>query len=707
MNKKKEDEKYMSYIDALMLTGFKSAKLRDLISSDKIVVVEKNPKRRWQISRSDIDDIVNLQNEYTGVCKYLEETFEKHRFNYNLKECRVQLYSFFEINGWFGLSVIKKDEAWFLAKATEEYYVKREEISSIDSKVFQSWLLAYKKTPMEKIDILAQNFCEKFPKTVMYYIEFLNKNNGSSVKAALYLLDYLADEVCKELYLYNDKEISALEKGLSDEKDDMLKIYLHDFLEFLAQNHSVSYIFTYKRKRSGKGKKTYSPYTLKAFCLMEYIVLGETVWIERDLVNKACEKVKFAEMWFFVAIHFFSSWREKDIKALKFPKSTLTREMIVSKMAAGHVDEFERIATDFVHINNDFYPRHPSKGRNNSHNMNLQLFVPKSYRKPFGIILSILIYHRNQQNEREFGENRKEESKYIFTKVEYEQFFGKTFLKATSNRIFSSTRMNKTYMKIIEREANKDIEFGGNREKGYVAAAILRAHYYSNPYKLPEVTDVYLNGKLDTKDDIEFFVKMLFERGVCSFYPMIILEEYLGTDFKNLPEKNKTEIVKSFGLSYYKVEELAVKSESLTLSCIERARALLKANIQSEDDSYNVLKNISLGMAKDKSSNMCLMTALDKCCPYPERIGCLGCPFEIYTDIAERSLTELLESTRLAWDMANSKDEKERYRKIIESAIIPALNEIQYCKHVAEVSYNSNVILLNEHKETENVGDNG
>ncbi|OQB11621.1 MAG: hypothetical protein BWY15_02436 [Firmicutes bacterium ADurb.Bin193] len=206
-------------------------------------------------------------------------------------------------------------------------------------------------------------------------------------------------------------------------------------------------------------------------------------------------------------------------------------------------------------------------------------------------------------------------------------------------------------------------------------AALARSHK-GGIGSLAKETDVYLKDARFSGYSPEFIIREMFERGVFSFIPAILLEIYAAEEYKTLPVRSQTILIGEVGLAAHQIEwmtaavDRALEKSKKAISSILRDPSNIRENI------FITLQNIASGSAPSRQEEyLCLMTAAGFPCAFTDRDACLGCGYEIYTKAAIHTLMK--EYTRLTRLKRSEKPtDAWRYEKILEQAVFPAISEM-------------------------------
>jgi hypothetical protein len=171
----------------------------------------------------------------------------------------------------------------------------------------------------------------------------------------------------------------------------------------------------------------------------------------------------------------------------------------------------------------------------------------------------------------------------------------------------------------------------------------------------------------------------MFERGVFSFIPALMMEMYANEGYTELPIPVQTKVLAEIGIEASGLEGL---TKAVGASLIKARNAITKVMKRPKDirgGIADILQNIASGNAPGRQDGfLCLMVASGAACVDAKRSCCIGCGYEIYTKTVLHYLSK--EYARL---MAIKKKaepaEAARYSKILKEAIMPAITEMFIC----------------------------
>jgi hypothetical protein len=564
---------------------------------------------------------------------------------------KADLLEFMDANEWFGCtSPIQLCDI-----------MKFEEILTL-------WLSAYKKPGRIKIDLMLRHFYMMYPNTCDLYRKFINDNHLEDKPSAWKTLDFLLSEIDREITDYSEIE---LEKLIIQIDSGMSLISARMFAEFLRtvtidDRAVTNWLYTFESRESPE--RINDAYTLEEFSVMAYCVFNDEIRTRQRLLEKAAKSKQYADLWLFTALHFICALRTSDMKRLPAPALPYNREILLKNILNGVFTNSEACAlVEEMIIRLKLKPLKPSKTSAHKNIPVLKLFVPESLKAPLGIIIAFSLIHHPEIT---VGNGFVVPSDNLSN---IREFFGEYFVRALGNRRFSSRRCNKSYLQGIDSTAS--FYDAPGKPKGYMLAALARSHK-GGIGSLAKTTDVYLKDARFSGYTPEFIIREMFERGVFSFIPTILLEIYGGKEYLALPINFQTKLIGEIGLLSHQIEWIFETAEQALAKSRLAVKSILQNPCRTNQNIDEILQNIASGNAPSRQEEcLCLMTAAGFSCPCPDREFCIGCGYEIYTKTAMYSL--MSEYARLV-KLKKSTEQSEawRYGKILEQAVLPAISEM-------------------------------
>lgn len=577
----------------------------------------------------------------------------KH-FSLQKGKFKKELFIFLKENAFFGVPVLEH------ARLDEPLSVSRPDLQKLEPGL-ALWIRSYGAGNNEKLILLTDRLRSLVPKTGNLFADYIERNCSDN-RAAWILADYLCFTLKAELIEMKETDLDALAAEMDKELPLNAARLFSSFLIYVRENRHLSngWTFHFKSRRETQPQEAYSALD---FMRMAYIVFNDEAWEKEHLLKKALQSKNAADLWLFVSLHFICGWRRTDLLRLPVPKLPVSGDKLREAIAMGDFNT-ENILNE-LEWRLRYTPRKPHKTEAYEGVSELKLFVPESLRKPMGIILAIAASHHEDI---EPGD--------CFLKVagqrkQLQLFFGKDFVAACGNRDFSTRRANKAYLQGLEAVADNS----SAKPKGYMLAALARSHK-GHFGSLPTTTDIYLRDANFSGYRPEFIAKEMFERGVFSFIPALMLEMYAQQDYRKLSPSAQTELIAEIGIAAYGLENMTKTVEASLVKARSAIAEIMRRPESIRGTVADILQNIAVGNAPGKQEGcLCLMTAAGYACADAERNCCIGCGYEIYTRTILYQLTKeyarLLESKKTA-----DKAEAERCTKILKEAVMPAIAEI-------------------------------
>ena len=653
------NENTCGILPLMKTTGMSRKEILAHIERGCIQAVKKG--RLYVFTEGEKKRLERLNATYTGVwCMLRGMLHEKSVFSLNKRTCRDELLEFIENNDWFGIKALKAQEVYFAAIDGEKYFIRKTDAERIRNRI-ALWLDSYGKDDHEKVELLLKRLEDIYPETGKWLSVFA-KSSDVNDAAIWKLTDYLCNMLQCELTESSEDELERLAVSMDKSLPLSSARMFTEYLMFLRKNSNMKNGWTYHFGARGESAST-DAYPATDFLRMAYIVFNEEAWEKECLLEKALSSEKYANLWLFVSLHFICGWRGTDIVRLPLPRLPFqggkVRQLLAEDLfdASVVIDEFE--------LRLRYVPMRPGKTEAYKDVPELKLFIPESLRKPMGKILSSAAsWHEDASP----GGIFIRKAGNIF---ETEEFFGTDFITACGSKGFSSRRANKAYLQGIELTAGNT----PGKPKGYMLAALARSHK-GGFGKLPETTDIYLRDAKFSGYSPEFIAKEMFERGVFSFIPALMMEIYAHELYTKLPVTAQTSLIMDIGVAASGLEGMAKTVEASIVKARNAIAQIMKHPKDIRGTTADILQNIASGNAPGKQEGcLCLMTASGFACMDPGRSCCIGCGYEIYTKTIMRCLTA--EYKRLVKRKKDANEaETMRCSKILKDAVMPAIAEM-------------------------------
>ena len=591
--------------------------------------------------------VVDLKNYLERILVELGAATIKHR---------EKVSGFLLDNEWFGVSINLDDYT----------------ISEKDAEVLKNHIKDYLTTP-PGIKSMEGIFSKKFPSTNELFVQFAEEEKLSETNR-FYLLDFLAYYLTKDLFLYSDAEVETLVEVATEVLTKSQGNILIQFIKWLLNKGVTRYRVSFEMTKRYTIESSNGAYELDEYLELMYYLFNENYIIKNDMLCKAANSKNYADTWLYLGLHFICALRSTDLERLGHPKLTREPLEVLEAVVDGTWSSSEArrtllsITTRLTYLNLT-----PNKTKNASNVAQLKFHVPESCQVLIGTLLAICEAHFQLQIPYN-AENPL--IRQIKTYEKITSYMGEEIGNLFLERNFSSRSANKSYLQSVAMLADDVLEEKSELNiKGYFLAALARSHK-GDFNEFAQTTTTYLKDAQLGQLKPEMVAKELFERGVLSMIPSMLLTIVTRGKYKKLSPSQQTQMIKSLDLTPIEIE----KTLELSIRADSRSQQALKTLVENNVDPEQLLTichRIGNGEAFSKQGeSMCLLSALGKLCSYDDRQHCVGCQYELQT---KSTLLLLIgEFNRLNKQYQKLKNELERgkVRAILEKQIKPCLTEM-------------------------------
>ena len=591
--------------------------------------------------------VVDVKNYLERILVELGAATIKHR---------EKVSGFLLDNEWFGVSINLDDYT----------------ISEKDAEVLKNHIKDYLTTP-PGIKSMEGIFSKKFPSTSELFVQFAEEEKLSETNR-FYLLDFLAYYLTKDLFLYSDAEVETLVEVATEVLTKSQGNILIQFIKWLLNKGVTRYRVSFEMTKRYTIESANGAYELDEYLGLMYYLFNENYIIKNDMLCKAANSKNYADTWLYLGLHFICALRSTDLERLGHPKLTREPLEVLEAVVDGTWSSSEArrtllsITTRLTYLNLT-----PNKTKNASNVAQLKFHVPESCQVLIGTLLAICEAHFQLQIPYN-AENPL--IRQIKTYEKITSYMGEEIGNLFLERNFSSRSANKSYLQSVAMLADDVLEEKSELNiKGYFLAALARSHK-GDFNEFAQTTTTYLKDAQLGQLKPEMVAKELFERGVLSMIPSMLLTIVTRGKYKKLSPSQQTQMIKSLDLTPIEIE----KTLELSIRADSRSQQALKTLVENNVDPEQLLTichRIGNGEAFSKQGeSMCLLSALGKLCSYDDRQHCVGCQYELQT---KSTLLLLIgEFNRLNKQYQKLKNELERgkVRAILEKQIKPCLTEM-------------------------------
>ena len=569
---------------------------------------------------------------------------------------REKVSGFLLDNEWFGVSINLDDYT----------------ISEKDAEVLKNHIKDYLTTP-PGIKSMEGIFSKKFPSTSELFVQFAEEEKLSETNR-FYLLDFLAYYLTKDLFLYSDAEVETLVEVATEALTKLQGNILIQFIKWLLNKGITRYRVSFEMTKRYTIESANGAYELDEYLELMYYLFNENYIIKNDMLCKAANSKNYADTWLYLGLHFICALRSTDLERLGHPKLTREPLEVLEAVVDGTWSSSEArrtllsITTRLTYLNLT-----PNKTKNASNVTQLKFHVPESCQVLIGTLLAICEAHFQLQIPYN-AENPL--IRQIKTYEKITSYMGEEIGNLFLERNFSSRSANKSYLQSVAMLADDVLEEKSELNiKGYFLAALARSHK-GDFNEFAQTTTTYLKDAQLGQLKPEMVAKELFERGVLSMIPSMLLTIVTRGKYKELSPSQQTKMIKSLDLTPVEIEKTLELSVRADLRSQQALKTLVENNVEPEQ-LLTICHRIGNGEAFSKQGeSMCLLSALGKLCPYDDRQHCVGCQYELQT---KSTLLLLIgEFNRLNKQYQKLKNELERgkVRAILEQQIKPCLTEM-------------------------------
>ena len=569
---------------------------------------------------------------------------------------RDKVSGFLLDNDWFGVS-INLDDYTIVEK---------------DAEILKNHIKNYLTTP-PGVKSMEGVFSKKFPSTSELFVQFAEEQKLSETNR-FYLLDFLAYYLTKDLFLYSDAEVETLVEVATEVLTKLQGNILIQFIKWLLNKGVTRYRVSFEMTKRYTIESANGAYELDEYLELMYYLFNEDYIIKNDMFCKAASSKNYADTWLYLGLHFICALRSTDLERLGHPKLTREPLEVLEAVVDGTWSGSEArrtllsITTRLTYLNLT-----PNKTKNASNVTQLKFHVPESCQVLIGTLLAICEAHFQLQIPYN-AENPL--IRQIKTYEKITSYMGDEIGNLFLERNFSSRSANKSYLQSVAMLADDVLEEKSELNiKGYFLAALARSHK-GNFNEFAQTTTTYLKDAQLGQLKPEMVAKELFERGVLSMIPSMLLTIVTRGKYKKLSPSQQTQMIKSLDLTPVEIEKTLELSVKADLRSQQALKTLVENNVEPEQ-LLTICHRIGNGEAFSKQGeSMCLLSALGKLCPYDDRQHCVGCQYELQT---KSTLLLLIgEFNRLNKQYQKLKNELERgkVRAILEQQIKPCLTEM-------------------------------
>lgn len=569
---------------------------------------------------------------------------------------REKVSQFLLDNSWFSIPINKSDFT----------------VSEVNAVILRDKVVEYlsAKPGIQSISTILK---QRYPATEEYFKQYVKDSNLDET-SQFYLQDFLAYYLTKDLFLYNDKE---LEKLIEQATETLSKNHGDDcitFASWLLQKGVTHYRNTYEMTSRYTLEDKDGAYELDDYLELMFYLFNDNYIQDNEMLAQAASSKDYADTWLYLALHFICALRTTDLERIGHPQLPRKPEDVLTAVKEGTWEGREArrtllsITTRLTYLNIT-----PNKTKRTSNVSQLKFHVPESCQVLIGTLLAVCEAHYQLEQQSESN------SPLIRKITDYERIsrnmgeeIGEFFLE----RDFSSRSANKSYLQAVAMLADDVLEEKSELNiKGYFLAALARSHKGSYD-EFAQTTTAYLKDAQLGQLQPEMVAKELFERGVLSMVPSMLLTIVTRGKYKELSPSQQTQMIKELDLSPAEIE----KTLELSVRADARSQKALQVVVEEQmrpNQLLTVCHRIGNGEAFSKQAeSMCLLSALGRFCPYDDRKHCVGCTYELQTTSTLLLIIGEFNRLNRQYGEVQNDLEKGKIRAILEHQLKPCLTEM-------------------------------
>lgn len=526
----------------------------------------------------------------------------------------------------------------------------------------------------------------KFPMTAQHWEKFC-KVVDVPEDDQFYILDFMLAFCVKDIMLYSDTEIKLLVKQASLELTKTHGETFTIFLSWLRKATKTGYRTDFVMQKRFQLDIQNEAYAMDEYLALMYYVFNEDYIFENGMYKKAAQSKDYADAWLYFCMHYVCSLRLTDLQRIYHPVLMYPPDEILRRIASDTFSDADaRMILLSITVRLATLPFSPSKTDKVPDVGSIHFSIPHSCETHFGKLFALAEAHRQLAGTDE--PIIRKISKY----EEIKRVMGDEIGSLFRENDFRSRSATKSYLQSIFMLSDAAL---GNKKatvKGYILASIARSHK-SGYGSFAETTIEYIKDMRLNGYDSKFVAYELLERGVLSFIPGMLLSILTSQQYDDLDVKGQTALIKDLNLSPFEVNSAI----STVVKGRNQAQQVIAQAIDSGEDVITILQRIASGQAFSMEADcLCMCSACGKVCPYALRRQCVGCEYEISTKSTLFLLISECKRMKHLFDTSEDVNEKEKYKYLMRSVILPKLSEMLTClkNNYGEECYNQYIELL-------------
>ena len=569
---------------------------------------------------------------------------------------KEKINAFLIKNDFFGVTIKNIDNKYFIRKKDAKLLIK--EINK-----------AFSNGKKDHIKVLFKILNENFPETKKSLSAYLKNFEEIDDESSEILIDFFAYTLEKEIFEYNNDEISILGDKANTQLRKKEANFLSGYLEYLVKEYPTKFSITIAFKRRADRSASHAAYSFAEYTKIAFCLLCDDYIESHDMWQKAAKSKNATDTWLYIVLHFVCALRNTDLVRIYNPILPMRPEEVIEKVMNNQFEDSDGLfVINSIITKLEIMPFKPKKTKRFNVS-DVKFLIPESCKPFLGKLFALAQAHRMIE-----GKPDDPIVKCISSYKQIKRNLGDEIGELFRHSDFHSISSNKSYMQSIEDLADEEVEARtlGNMVEGFLIASSARSHK-GNYNSFNRNTLVYLKDAKFNNRSPQFLASQLMERGVMSWITSYMLSIVAGEEYEALSPEKQTLAIKEFGLSASQTNEL-VKIVSNNRST---AHNIIQRSISNKSNAADALLRIVTGCAKGKQNvSICISAAFKKECPYPERGQCFGCIYEITSKAAVTYIvSEINRNIKIA-KKTQSEIEKQRCEYLVNKVLRPKLLEI-------------------------------
>lgn len=594
--------------------------------------------------------------EFKAFCEGIRKTYGI------VSNCFLQeLNTYLIDNKWFGIKPSWKDG---------KLYVDPEDFEPFIPKIlefFEKNQMPEEERNKEILKKLEKTLPDTSRKLEKFYTKFEYPSHVQTQVAA-FILKFVKSDVA----LLSDAKLSPIIEVLCEEETKQVGDAFTTFLSWVKKHYKTRYYRDYVLgKRYEQSSNT--AYDMDDYLHLIYFMYYPGYIKANDMYAKAARSKKYTDIWLYIALHLICALRDTDIVRIYRPLLTRAPEEVLEMIENGTFPEAEARETLYSITEKLKYLKlKPHKTEKRRAVPYIKFYVPESAEEHLGKLVALAEAHRQVAN----TDDKEPLIRCIKTYEEITRVMGEEIGSLFLEGDFRARSANKSYLQSIFRLTDDIIDHSDEEfsTKGYMLAALARSHIGSYG-EFAKTTYTYLKDAKLSGLTPEFVARELFERGVLSCIPSMLLKTLYGDEYKKLSVSNQTKIIKELNMS----PAMAERAVTVSNANLNKSRMIVKQifQTQSSEAILKALHRIGNGQAVSKRDGCdCLYTAFGKVCPFDDNNNCIDCDLELSTKTTLEIMAHEYNRLMAIYKTTDNHLEHEKCKDILSTIVIPKINEM-------------------------------